>query len=145
MNFEPIIKTKNSAGADLYAKSIEQLDGGVFKIGTGFKLAEPLPEGYYMQLHLRSSLGVKGWSANVGIIDGDYLDEIFVIAKSKTHRVEYVDTYRGRNVPVSTIEPVRPIFEGDRIAQLIVMKHETHKFFNSENETRTGGLGSTGE
>ncbi len=120
------IKTYLSAGVDLTAQEDIKWDpiDPIQVVGTGFKLKETLPQGYYYQLHLRSSLGVRGFKANVGIIDGDYLDEIKVILEVPEFEV---------------------IKKGERIAQLICMQHSTHLFFETEKVTRTGGLGSTNQ
>jgi len=119
------IKTKLSAGVDLTATSFEYIGENLLKIGTGFKQKKCLPLGLYMQLHLRSSINARGYSSGVGVIDADYLGEVFVICRT----------------PNNLLHDLKA---GERIAQLIVMEHQTHKYFETENVVRSGGIGSTG-
>lgn len=97
-------------------------------IHTG--LAFDIPEGYYMELYLRSSTGLKTklrLANQVGIIDSDYKDEVCLILENI-----------GRT-PVT-------IKAGTRIAQALIKKNEliVLEETGSMPEGTHGGFGSTG-
>ena len=95
---------------------------------SGIRLKEPLPRGYYIQMSLRSSWRKKGLSSHgVGIIDGDYLDEIMHLVHNTTDK------------PIC-------IHNGERLSQFVVHAHHT-QMLGCEiiNKERTGGFGSTGK
>lgn len=95
---------------------------------SGIRLKEPLPRGYYIQMSLRSSWRKKGLSSHgVGIIDGDYLDEIMHLVHNTTDKPIY-------------------IHNGERLSQFVVHAHHT-QMLGCEiiNKERTGGFGSTGK
>ena len=65
----------------------------------------------------------------VGVIDSDYRGEIIVVLHNDT-------------------DIIRPVQEGDRIAQLVILPYEKIEFSEVEELTNTkradGGFGSTG-
>jgi dUTP pyrophosphatase len=133
-NALPHYATAGSAGMDLRAHLneavvLQPLERRIVPTGLSIEL----PQGYEAQVRPRSGLAVKkGLSIPnaPGTIDSDYRGEIGVIMINLS------------NVPV-TIEPA------ERIAQLVVAKHETVEWESVEvltDSTRgTGGYGSTGK
>ncbi|MEL7646854.1 MAG: dUTP diphosphatase [Sedimentibacter sp.] len=129
----PAYETKGSAGVDLQAYVKEPV---VLKpmeralVPTGLFIE--IPEGYEAQVRARSGLAIKhGISLvnGIGTIDSDYRGEIKVILINLGDK-DFV------------------INSGDRIAQMVFIKHEQADFEIVEelNETErgTGGFGHTG-
>ncbi len=142
MNIEIINKSKHatpqyatplSAGVDLRANMDEPV---VLKplertlVKTGLFIA--LPEGYEAQVRPRSGLAYKKGITvlnSPGTIDADYRGEIGVILVNLSNED-------------FTIE------DGERVAQLVIAKHEVAEWVEvaelSETERGAGGFGSTG-
>jgi dUTP pyrophosphatase len=130
----PEAKTDQSAGVDLQAVldqplRLKPLERNLVK--TGIYLA--LPKGYEAQVRPRSGLALKkGLSVlnSPGTVDADYRGEIGVILVNLSNQTVQ-------------IEP------GERIAQLVVARHETIQWRlveDLENTSRgSGGFGSTGK
>jgi dUTP pyrophosphatase len=125
-------QTKNSAACDLTAAHGTVIPAGARAIiGTGIYLAHfynEVPEGMCFLVLSRSGLAAKHGIQvlnSPGLIDGDYVDEIKVILLN-TSNVSFL---------------VRP---GDRIAQLMAVNFLRLPGVEVCEETRTGGLGSTG-
>jgi dUTP pyrophosphatase len=121
-------QTKNSAGADL-AASVEVVipPQSIVLVPTGewLNTQHDIQNLFYL-LAARSSLAYKKGlllANGVGIIDGDYKDEVKVMLYN------------------STSEPVT-IEAGERIAQLIPTTYLP--LFPSLDNERNGGFGSTG-
>lgn len=129
----PSYETIASAGMDLRANLTESrvlkpLERTI--VGTGLFIE--LPIGYEAQVRPRSGLAAKKGITVLnapGTIDADYRGEIGVILVNVSH-----DNF--------TIE------NGERIAQLVISKHERAEWFAVEELTETvrgeGGFGSTG-
>jgi dUTP pyrophosphatase len=129
----PVYQTRASAGVDLRAQlespvRLESLERAV--IGTGLYLE--LPEGYEAQIRPRSGLAARqGLTVlnSPGTIDADYRGEIGVILVNLSREAV-------------TIE------HGDRIAQMVIARHEQAEWVEVEalNTTQrgSGGFGSTG-
>ena len=129
----PKYETSLSAGVDLRANIdspivLKPLERALVK--TGLFIA--LPEGIEAQVRPRSGLAFKNGITvlnSPGTIDADYRGEIGVILVNLSNE----------NFTVN---------DGERIAQLVVAKHEQADFFEVEelNETSrgAGGFGSTG-
>jgi dUTP pyrophosphatase len=129
----PNYETPASAGMDLRANLTESivlkpLDRAIVKTG----LFVELPEGYEAQVRPRSGLAAKKGITVLntpGTIDADYRGEIGVIL-----------------VNLSSEEFV--VENGERIAQLVIAKHERAEWIKVEELTETsrgvGGFGSTG-
>ena len=130
----PFYETKFSAG--MYIKAfipeeiiLKPLQRVLVKTGLFIEL----PEGYEAQIRPRSGLALK-YGITVlnapGTIDADYRGEIGVILINLSDN-EYV------------------IKNGERIAQMIICKHETAQWEEvtilSETERGSGGFGSTGK
>lgn len=132
-NPSPVYATPLSAGMDIRANLQEPLTLNPLQrmlIPTGLYIA--LPEGYECQARPRSGLAVKHGITvlnSPGTIDADYRGELKILL------VNLSDT-------PFVIEP------GERIAQLVVAKHEHVEWSEvevlDETERGEGGFGSTG-
>ncbi len=130
----PEYATEFSAGLDLrafIANSIELKPLERVIIKTGLKLA--LPKGYEAQIRPRSGLAIKhGISVlnSPGTIDSDYRGEIGVILVNLSKNVYIIES-------------------GDRIAQMIIAKHEVVDWDSvkelSKSLRNEAGFGSTGK
>lgn len=130
----PAYATIGSAGVDLKAVLDRPLVLNPLErkiIGTGLKIA--LPIGYEAQVRPRSGLAAKhGISVlnSPGTIDADYRGEVGVILINLSN-------------DVFTINP------GERIAQLVLAKHEQIQWKIDKNLSSTArgsnGFGSTGK
>ncbi|QKG58944.1 dUTP diphosphatase [Hymenobacter sp. BRD128] len=131
----PEYQTDHAAGLDLRA----DLPDGPLTLGpleralvpTGLSLA--LPVGYEAQVRPRSGLAYKhgiGIVNSPGTIDADYRGEIKVLLVNLS------------NAPFV-------VQDGERIAQLVVARHETIEWQPAETLSKTvrgaGGYGSTGK
>jgi dUTP pyrophosphatase len=129
----PAYETPASAGVDLRANldapvTLKPLGRQIIKTGLFIEL----PIGYEAQVRPRSGLAAK-FGVTVlntpGTIDADYRGEIGVIL-----------------VNLSSLDFV--VEDGDRIAQLVIAKHEQADFIQvsdlSETVRGSGGFGSTG-
>jgi len=126
---EPFKKYVGDVGWDLFAVEDKVLYANVItQVFTGICLR--MPEGYYCEIHTRSSHGGLGIRNHLGIIDGGYCGEITVLMNSPK---EY------------------SIAKGDKIAQLIFKKRISIKFVEVEegeefiSDRGTNGFGSTGK
>lgn len=132
-NALPLYQTPLSAGMDVRAdleQSVTLAPLGRTMIPTG--LYVELPEGYEMQVRPRSGLAAKHGITvlnSPGTIDADYRGEIRIILVNLSSEA-------------FTIEP------GERIAQLVVARHEQVEWEPVEElgttERGAGGFGSTG-
>jgi len=130
----PAYQTAGSAGMDLMAAVTEPvvLAPGAFKlIPTGIRLALPL--GYEAQVRPRSGLAFKhgiGVMNGPGTIDSDYRGPVGVILF---------------NFGPAAFE----IHRGDRIAQMVIARHERSAWRVVEKLEESGrgegGFGSTGQ
>lgn len=131
----PAYQTTHSAGLDLRA----DLPHGAIELGplerqlipTGLSIA--LPIGYEAQVRPRSGLALKhgiGIVNSPGTIDADYRGEIRVLLVNLSNELFTVQ-------------------DGERIAQLVVARHETISWQPTEKlsdtERGAGGYGSTGK
>jgi dUTP pyrophosphatase len=126
---EPFKKHIGDAGYDLFAVEDKVIPANITTdIPTGIILK--MPEGYYVEIHTRSSHGKLGMKAHLGVVDEGYHGEITVLMTSPT---EY------------------KITKGDKVAQLIFRKRISTKFIEAEegeefiSDRGTGGFGSTGK
>lgn len=129
----PAYETMHAAGMDLRADLEETVTLKPFErklVPTGLHIE--LPEGFEAQIRPRSGLAFKHGISIVnspGTIDADYRGEIKVLLINLSDQVFEINT-------------------GDRIAQMIVAKHETVNWEEVEvlNETTrgVGGYGHTG-
>ena len=129
----PNYETEGAAGMDLRANiketiTLKPLERAIVKTG----LFISLPIGYEAQVRPRSGLAAKKGITvlnSPGTVDADYRGEIGVILVNLSNE-EFI------------------INDGERIAQLIIAKHERVNWkevdFLSETERGSGGFGSTG-
>jgi dUTP pyrophosphatase len=129
----PNYETIASAGMDLRANilnpiTLKTLERAIIKTGISIEL----PIGYEAQVRPRSGLAAKNGITTLnspGTIDADYRGEICVILVNLSHQ-EFI------------------INNGDRIAQLVIAKHERAQWQEvtqlSTTERGEGGFGSTG-
>lgn len=129
----PGYETLHSAGMDLRADletpvTLKPLERKLIPTGLHIEL----PEGYEAQIRPRSGLALKhgiGIVNSPGTVDADYRGEIKVLL-------------------INFSEDVFEVKTGDRIAQMIVSKHEKVEWEQVEilNETSrgAGGYGHTG-
>ena len=132
-NPNPKYQTKSSAGMDLMAFVDDPIiiESGEWKlISTGIYIK--LPAGFEAQVRPRSGLALKKGITvlnSPGTIDSDYRGEIGVI----------LINHSKNNFIVNS---------GDRIAQLVIAKHESINLKNVQSidssNRGTGGFGSTG-
>jgi len=130
----PAYETEHSAGMDLRAMTdgpvtLKPMERKV--IGTGLYIE--IPEGYEAQVRPRSGLAAKHGITvlnSPGTIDADYRGEVGVIL------INLSDTDFAIN-------------DGDRIAQMIISKHEKAELIDAEEINKTkrgsGGFGHSGK
>ena len=135
----PKYQQDGDAGMDIHCYLYDETEGPVIstkiwpgssaKINTGLKVE--IPEGHYMQVLPRSSMGVKKdliLKNTVGIIDSKYRGEILLFIKNTGN------------------EPVE-ILNGERLAQAIILPYPEVKIVEVDkvSETARGmGFGSSG-
>lgn len=129
----PQYATEQSAGMDLRANIDEQIVIQPMQrllIGTGLHIA--LPKGYEAQIRPRSGLALKHGITvlnSPGTIDADYRGEIGVLLINLSDK-DFV------------------INDGERIAQMVIARHEQARFALvealDETERGEGGYGHTG-
>lgn len=130
----PKYQTELSAGMDLYANIDEILTLKPLErklIPTGLFLE--LPAGYEAQVRPRSGLALKNGITVLnapGTIDADYRGEVGVIL-----------------INLSSEDFI--INDGDRIAQMVIARHETAEWQEvtelTDSQRGSGGFGSTSE
>ena len=129
--FEPFYAKPGDAGCDL--RSTQELvlaAGERALVRTGIRIA--MPDGYVGLVHPRSGLAAKKGITvlnSPGTVDADYRGEIGVILVNLSNEAFVVEN-------------------GERIAQLIIAKHERAEWTEvqelSETSRGEGGFGSTG-
>ena len=129
----PQYATPQSAGVDLKANISESITLGSLEraiVPTGLFIA--LPQGYEAQVRPRSGLAAKKGVTILntpGTIDADYRGEICVILVNLS-KEDFI------------IQP------GERIAQMVIARHETVEWEEvdtlDETERGAGGFGHTG-
>ena len=125
-------ETPNAAGADIRTNEDFTLyPGNRILVHTGIYME--LPEGYEAQIRSRSGLALKKGIVvfnSPGTVDSDYRGEVCVIL------------YHGGDTP-------EEFHRGDRIAQMVIAKHEHAEFEPvdelSSTERGEGGFGHTGK
>mgnify|MGYP001279492471 CR=1 FL=1 len=130
----PEYATKGSAGLDVMAAIHEPISigpGERILVPSGFKLEIPVE--YEVQIRPRSGLAIKHGITvlnSPGTIDSDYRGDIGVIL-------------------INLSKDIFTVNNGDRIAQIIIAKHEFPIFIETEklksSDRGESGFGSTGE
>ena len=133
----PTYATDGSAGMDITATSFSFDKDNNVVYGCG--LAFEIPKGYVGLLFPRSSNAKKDLllSNSVGVLDSDYRGE--VTFKFKRNKKGFFSWFKKEK-----------LYEcGDKIGQIIIVKHPTIEFVESEELSETtrgkGGYGSTGK
>jgi dUTP pyrophosphatase len=129
----PAYATPQSAGMDLRANIEEPVVLRPMErklIGTGLHIA--LPDGYEAQIRPRSGLALKHGITvlnSPGTVDADYRGEVMVLLINLSDKDFVVN-------------------DGERIAQMVIAKHEQGDFIEvevlDETERGEGGYGHTG-
>lgn len=128
----PVYSTEEAAGADLCsAEAVMILPNEYRVIRTGLRM--DIPKGYHVEIRSRSGLAAKHGVFvlnSPGTIDSDYTGEVGVILCNVSQKPFIIAI-------------------GDRIAQMVVMKHETVDFHqvvsvDKTTERGSGGFGHTG-
>lgn len=139
----PEKKSSGAAAWDCFAREDVIVREAPVLVGLGF-MAEP-PEGYYLEIVPRSSIGLKTplrQPNSVGIIDADYRGEVKAMYEVPVGLRDF-----SIGVQISVREFV--IQSGDRIAQMILRKMEEADLVQvdelSETERGAKGFGSTGK
>lgn len=149
----PEIKSVEAAGFDLCCvEDFSMSPGQQIVVGTGLVMQPP--EGYHMEILVRSSMAYKYGimlTNNVGLIDRDYAgtkDELKVMLFMCPEQPMVIGK---RRTSVTTSLANRGDIEfksGDRIAQVVFRKTESFEFEEVDtapNDEARGGLGSTGK
>lgn len=153
----PAYATDGSAGMDLVAtsKAIDKYGNIVY--GTG--LAFELPKGYVGLLFARSSNTKTNLLLmnHVGVLDSDYRGEVTFKFRPLYHKVLNTawlwfckNILRRKSAPVMvrSWDGHNVYSVGDRVGQLVIIKHPNIEFVESEELSKTerdcGGYGSTG-
>jgi len=143
----PKRETSGAVGLDLATTGdFETGPHGVVYWKTALSV-EP-PEGYYLEIHPRSSLHKKGWMLvnSTGIIDSDYRGEL----KIPLIPIDVKNIFNGTETEIEIVRSFAKIEPGTRIAQLILRKNELLDVNIEESDTLSetkrgsGGFGSTG-
>lgn len=128
----PVYSTEEAAGADLCsAESAMLLPNEYRVVRTGLRM--DIPKGYHVEIRSRSGLAAKHGVFvlnSPGTVDSDYTGEVGVILCNVSQKPFIIAI-------------------GDRIAQMVVMKHETVDFHqvvsvDKTTERGSGGFGHTG-
>ena len=100
---------------------------------------------YYLEVALRSSLGVKGLiiANGIGIIDLDYPDEIGLIVHNPVQIREFVQNGNNYTTVVDSDDSEFVIKKGDKVAQCTLKEHKGYLMGYETRNIRTGGFGST--
>lgn len=133
----PTKGTNGAAGFDITVQEDVHLAPGetyIFTLGYGVKV----PKGYYVSLQTRSGLSIKSGivlaNGTEGVIDSDYRDPIKIAIYNRSSNSFHITP-------------------GMRVAQLLFKRYEEpfvlpspvyDLLFDSSDNNRTGGLGSTG-
>ena len=144
--------TKYSAYVDLFAREDVTIGAGetkIVKLGVkldiesffkqnfvnAYETEEGFLKSHYLEVALRSSLGVKGLiiANGIGIIDLDYTDEIGLIVHNPVIDVTF-GIYNGSRFIIN---------KGDKVAQCTLKEHKGYLLGYETEAKRSGGFGST--
>ena len=176
--FEPVRATKYSAYVDLFAREDITIGAGETKIvklgvkidldklkSNKYKTADDkidkdsilwqeFLKSHYLEVALRSSLGVKGLiiANGIGIIDLDYPDEIGLIVHnpiskqvSREEAIKQLIQYNSGDISKYQWSVGFKISKGDKVAQCTLKEHKGYLMGYESDVIREGGFGSTGK
>lgn len=153
----PTYKHEGDAGMDIYSAEEMQINPGETKIvPTGLKMA--IPNGYELQVRPRSgiSLNTPLRIANTpGTIDSGYRDEIGIIITNtsfvESHNINFNNLQQYNISEKGNKNGSYKILKNDRIAQIVLCKHEIIEFVPVKSGSvqnlgtnRGGGFGHSG-
>ena len=100
---------------------------------------------HYLEVALRSSLGVKGLiiSNGIGIIDLDFPNEIGLIVHNPVQIREFVQNGNNYTTVVDSDDSEFVIKKGDKVAQCTLKEHKGYLMGYESDVVRAGGFGST--
>jgi len=102
---------------------------------------------HYLQLMLRSSLGVKGLVLpnGVGVVDLDFKGQLQMLISNVSMKSVFIPLEGYTSVgDYFTVENYTHLVKkGDRIGQITLLEHKSNLFNITTEETRDGGFGST--
>ena len=169
---EPVRSTKYSAYVDLFAREDITIGAGetkIVKLGVKIDLDlidrellginackndalcieifERFLKSHYLEIALRSSLGVKGLiiANGIGIIDLDYPDEIGLIVHNPVQIREFVQNGNNYTTVVDSDDSEFVIKKGDKVAQCTLKEHKGFLMGYESDVVRISGFGSTGK
>ena len=155
--------TKYSAYVDLFAREDVTIGAGetkIIKLGVKLDLeviinsndeiynnSDLFLKSHYLEVALRSSLGVKGLiiANGIGIIDLDYPDEIGLIVHNPINEIDLIENYNYCNQSVPPKLRKITIKKGDKVAQCTLKEHKGYLMGYESDVIRISGFGSTGE
>ena len=146
-----IVKLGVKIDTDFFLYEIGKVNvtaGGIIESdGDCSKAINDFLKSHYLEIALRSSLGVKGLiiSNGIGIIDLDYPDEIGLIVHNPISEIESFNDgcsdfieLKGCNEQYHFV-----IKKGDKVAQCTLKEHKGYLMGYETETLRTGGFGST--
>ena len=167
--FEPVRGTKYSAYVDLFSAEDITIGAGetkIVKLGVKLDLDklykswyfyteqnnisgswEMFLKSHYLEVALRSSLGVKGLiiANGIGVIDLDYEGELGLIV----HNPISIDVVSRNNDNTISGWQLKDndfkISKGDKVVQACLKEHKSYLLGYESNVVRISGFGSTGE
>lgn len=101
---------------------------------------------HYLEVALRSSLGVKGLiiANGIGVIDLDYEGELGLIVHNPVQIREFVRNGNNYTTVVDSDDSEFVIKKGDKVAQCTLKEHKGYLMGYESDVVRSGGFGSTG-
>ena len=165
---EPVRSTKYSAYVDLFSVDDVTIGAGetkVIKLGVKLDLDKLYRSWYfyteqnnisgswdmflrshYLEVALRSSLGVKGLiiANGIGVIDLDYTNEIGLIVHNPLNDIDLIENYNYCNQNIPPKLRKFKIKKGDKVAQCTLKEHKGYLLGYESDVVRISGFGSTG-
>lgn len=157
---EPKRGTKYSAYVDLFSAEDVTIGAGetkIIKLGVKLDLEELINsnnyiynnanhflKSHYLEVALRSSLGVKGLiiANGIGIIDLDYPDEIGLIVHNPNN-IKLSENKTTGDMWIKDKKEDFKISKGDKVAQCTLKEHKGWLMGYESDNVRVGGFGST--
>ena len=163
----PVRGTKFSAYVDLFAREDIIIGAGetkIVKLGVKLDLEklqyyihdnidfslvqiekwQEFLKSHYLEVALRSSLGVKGLiiANGIGIIDLDYPDEIGLIVHNPNN-IKLSENKTTGDMWIKDKKEDFKISKGDKVAQCTLKEHKGWLMGYESDNVRVGGFGST--
>ena len=115
------------------------------KVDANSPLWQEFLKSHYLEVALRSSLGVKGLiiANGIGIIDLDYPDEIGLIVHNPLNDIDLIENYNYCNQNIPPKLRKFKIKKGDKVAQCTLKEHKGYLLGYESDVVRVSGFGST--